>query len=339
MDLTKAIGQFGDDFFKSLIRLSPHTGNVLISPLGVSTALSMLMVGARNKSQVQLRNVFHPNATGSRRDGDLASTGNKAGKSEDVLILSNMALFSQVFSIEPEYVDTLRSEYKAEVRKVWFGRSGHEIKNQVNKWVATSTNGLIASLLSQIPSPHTPFMLVNCLYFRSDWQNEFSPRSNVKHFTLTSGQVKKTSFITCTEYFKFLEVDYGSKGDFMQMIRIPYKGQSSMMVLLPPKPKSANQLINEQSLDHLLMTFLRDGVRRHMELHLPEFSLKFQLSINDILKKMGAADIFDQHSADLTGISKSSKLYVSDIEHATAMEVGEKGAKGTGATVASKFLR
>lgn len=54
MELCKPVGQFSDTFFKLLV-IGNRNENILVSPLSIHIAMSMLLHGARNKLESQLK--------------------------------------------------------------------------------------------------------------------------------------------------------------------------------------------------------------------------------------------------------------------------------------------
>ena len=57
MDLSQSVGQFSDSLFKHLVT-SDNLDNTMVSPLSLYFAMSMLLLGARNKSESQLKSLL-----------------------------------------------------------------------------------------------------------------------------------------------------------------------------------------------------------------------------------------------------------------------------------------
>ena len=58
-------------------------------------------------------------------------------------------------------------------------------------------------------------------------------------------------------------------------------------------------------------------------LSLPKFTLDFDITLNEVMKKMGMVDAFDQGRADFTNMSEDAELYLSLIKQ-KAMTFDEK---------------
>ena len=143
---------------------------------------------------------------------------------------------------------------------------------------------------------------------------------------------EKVTFMTVTKSFYYEEISVGSTCDALKMIELPYEGNSSMFILLPPKSCKVNAVIASQSIYELVKKFQERKTEKMVELHMPKFKFNTKIQMQDILIKMGITDIFSTSSANLSGISESQRLYVSSILHATAIEVNEQGTKAAAVT-------
>lgn len=59
---------------------------------------------------------------------------------------------------------------------------------------------------------------------------------------------------------------------------------------------------------------------------MPRFSLKYGGSLKKTLQAMGMTDAFDERKADLSDMADG--LFLGDVIHKTALQVGEAGTKG-----------
>lgn len=51
------------------------------------------------------------------------------------------------------------------------------------------------------------------------------------------------------------------------------------------------------------------------EIFLPRFKIEFSIGLGDTLKAMGAASLFDSHTANLTGMIENDNVAVSQVIH------------------------
>ena len=340
MDLSQAVGQFSDDLFKLVVPKS-HDENALVSPLSLSIAMSMLMAGAKNNSQLQLRNVLKLPAEVDVSEVHNCynhlltsySELNKSNEAKEQILINNMALVSKLFGLLSEYQEDVKVRYQTEIYQVDFAKEGRGIVANVNEWANKSTKGLIPTVLSSPLPADTQLMLMNSVYFKGHWAEKFST-GGTRDFHLSNTEKKKVPFMSGLKHYKYLKVPFNCIGESVEMVEIPYEGHTRMVLMLPPKSASANDLISEKSLYDLLMKLVTGGMKEKILLSLPKFTFDFNINMSGILSKLGAQDVFSPTSADLTGVTEDQekRLFVSQITHSTVIEVDEKGTKAAAVT-------
>ena len=333
MDLCKSVGQFCDSLFKQLVT-HDNDKNVLVSPLSLHICLSTLLHGARNNSESQLKSAIK-----QQPDADINDVANfynslltslKEKDAPDILLLSNRALISELFGLQLEYENALKSKYQSKIVQVDFKNNGRRIVHQVNEWTSESTIGLIYKVLESPLPEETALLLLNCAYFKARWKNKFD-ESYSRDFHISNMLSKNVSFMKVKAHFNHLAVPFGSTDGHLHEVEIPFQGQYSMVVLLPPESTTVNDFLFENSLFDAAQQLITNGNRRYISLHMPKFSFKSNCVMNEVLQKMGVVDIFDNYAADLSGISKKeSSLYVSQVKHLAAIEIGGQATKSTG---------
>ena len=335
MDLSQAAGRFSDDLLKLVVPQN-HAANALVSPLSILTALSMLLLGSKNSSKESLMNALRlpSNVTQPQVDDyyhTLISAWKANANEGEKLLINNIALVKDSGrQLLPEYKDALKNKYQAEIEQVNFDTGGEALVNKVNNWVNSSTEGLIPTLLNSPPDQETVMMLLNAVYFKSEWLKRFyGPIED--DFHVNDSVKKKAQFISRdAEFYKYLEVPVGSDNEKIKLISIPYKGKFNMVVLLPPKSQNVNSLFSQHSITGMVKQLLQEKTRE-VHLTLPKFKFTSKAQMNEHLIALGAGDVFTS-SADLSGITGEKDLKVSNIKHLTAIEVDEYGTKAAAVT-------
>ena len=81
----------------------------------------------------------------------------------------------------PDFLERNRSFFGAVVA-VALDFSAPQSTEIINEWVDTNTNGKIEKIVDRI-DPQTLLFLINAIYFKGNWQDEFDPsRDTAGHF-------------------------------------------------------------------------------------------------------------------------------------------------------------
>lgn len=98
-----------------------------------------------------------------------------------------------------------------------------------------------------------------------------------------------------------------------------------MTVLLPKAGKSISEVMKEMDADKL-QKLSNDMDRCQVDLKFPKFTTEMDLSLNQIISKLGAPSIFQPGTADFSRFANGS-FYVSKMLQKAKIEVSERGTK------------
>ena len=171
-------------------------------------------------------------------------------------------------------------------------------------------------------------VLINTIYFKSDWKQQFTPSDTWDGTFQTPAGAKTVKFMH-GEYAHYFE-----NGD-LQGILLPYDDDQSSMMILLPKAGLADLLGKLTASD--LAAYVKDNIggKAVAELSLPRVNLSYRTSLNDTLKAMGMKSAFDPEQADFSGMLKPDSgfsLYISEVKHMTYLAIDEKGTEAAAAT-------
>ena len=65
---------------------------------------------------------------------------------------------------------------------------------------------------------------------------------------------------------------------------------------------------------------------------MPRFRVEGQFALAPTLRSMGMRETFDPHRADFSGITRSERVFLSEVIHKTYIDVDEKGTEAAAAT-------
>lgn len=318
---------FGLTLFRSVAEETPDA-NIFISPLSVSMALGMTVNGAAGDTWLGMRRALHFD--------DLTQTEiNQSYRSLLDLLrgmdprvrfdIANSIWSREGFPVEQAFVDTNRHYFDAEIRSLDFSRA--DAADIINAWVSQKTQGKIPDIVTG-PIPELTMMyLINAVYFKGTWSEQFDPKKTRDDtFTATGGTRKNIKMMSRSGRMRY------HSGQLVEIVDLPYGwDRYSMAVLLPRDgvtlAEARNALLSDQWglwLDALVET--------EMDLQMPRFTLEYETSLREMLRKMGMELAFDPVNADFSGINRDRELYVTDVKHKTYVKVNEEGTEAAAAT-------
>lgn len=315
--MSSSIGIISNNLNQELLPLVDRM-NVIYSPLSLTLALLLVYLGAGGQTRLQLKNVLGINIS----DDNLLKDINR-------LITMSNANIGNAFIMRERYV--IRDNYAGQIASLKTQiipfKNSVEAAQRSNLWVNLQTKGLIPNLLSPMDiNPATNIIIINTIYFKGKWLNEFSFDNNIKApFETYEGPevilplMRETMNIAYYDHQKY------------QLIELPYQNQSIVMgIVLPKKPAFLNEFLSNPSV--IPIGQVKTNIDK-IEVYLPKFTHRQRLSPTNLFKTLGINDLFDQSKANLSLINDSvPPLYVSNIIHEAVIKVNEKGTEAAAAT-------
>ena len=328
----KSFNLFDVNLFNKLCESSDDNKNIFFSPMSISLALSMLLLGSNGTTKKQLEE-----ALGLVKDEQLLSNLKALNdvlnsNSDDLQIkLANSIFPSTTFQMLAKYKRDLDSAFKCQMQTLDYMSNAEESKNIINDWVANCTNGKIKNLFTGM-DPDTACVLVSCIYFKGDWYEKFkSYNTRDAKFYCTEETISTVKMMKQQDVYSYMNVD--KKG--FSCIKIPYKDRDfSMLLILPNKRFGVKDVINK--LDVKIFEKLKDGekfMKRMILLKMPKFKIEYEASLKETLCSLGIKHAFDEGYAKFSAMSMQSKgLYVSEVVHKAFVETSEEGTEAAAAT-------
>ena len=338
MNLTDSSTGFGLALTDHLLA-EPNAGNVFISPLSATLALSMAASAAHGDTRAAMLTALGLDpAVDPSAQAKLTIDRLMQSDANAQLELAQAVWAQNGLALNPAYVARLRSDYQAQLANLDFTSPG--APKVVNDWVDKATHHKIAQLVDRF-DPQTVAYLVNATYFHALWATEFTPAPEQGSFTTFSGgsvgveMMERGHGVT-----NVVTPDY-------EAVLLPYKGgRFSMVVLLPSKvlaPSEFSQFLTPATWNQVVSAFhagvgpsLGGGacVRKQVGpnfgvdcdggLVMPKFTLDYSADLLPVLRKMGMP------VGDLPDIC--SGCFISRVVQKTHLEVDEKGTSAAAAT-------
>uniref|UniRef100_A0A8C0G6L4 Serpin B6 n=1 Tax=Chelonoidis abingdonii TaxID=106734 RepID=A0A8C0G6L4_CHEAB len=343
-NLSKAKTTFALNLFK---KLSENTSsqNLFFSPLSISSALSMVFLGAKGNTAAQMAEVcldkLEPLNTSlvlsldeaeEIHDGyqSIISEINKPGTNY-VLRVANRLYGEKTFKFLP--VNCCQKFYYAELEQLDFSRAAEDSRKHINSWVEEKTEGKIQNLLAQgVVDSMTRLVLVNAIYFKGNWATQFNKDCTVERSFRDNDQPLQMMSKEAKYNMSYL-TDFQTK-----ILDLPYVDNETSMIILLPDEIQDNSTGLEQLEKELTYEKLIQWINPEMmdysevEVSLPRFKLEQAYDLKPVLKSMGMADAFDSEKVDLSGMSASNDLVLSEVVHKSFVEVNEEGTEAAAAT-------
>ena len=308
--------------------------NLFYSPASLLIALAMTCFGARGKTAEELASVLHlmPDSSSGPNMKKFLSSLNSSRDNNTKLLTANKLFIEESLEILKSYRAGMQEFYESEITSVDYKQRTEEVREEINKWVEQKTNDKIKGLIPPgMLSSDTKLVLVNAIYFKGLWLQLFLKEETFPGtFFVAANQKVQVQMMRQEAHFKFFE----SKELGCQILEMPYIGSKmSMVIFLPVETDGLGSLEGKIAYDNFekSLSTLDSSRPEEMEVFLPKFKLTQQFSLNDVLSKMGASEMFIAGKADFSGITADS-LYVSQVVHKAFIEVNEEGTEAAAAT-------
>ena len=336
--LVQASNRFG---FKLLAAISrqeprspqqsePHSGaeparNVFLSPVSVSLALGVALSGAAGETRQEMARCLELADLGA----DVAANGN-AGLLQFIhpkdpgieLDLATSLWIPPQVVLRQDFLARSAQTYQAEI--VHLGAEA--AVPRINAWVREKTRGKIDSIVDQLP-PETVLVILNAVYFHGTWAEKFdTKRTQEKPFHLLAGKTKAVSMMSRSGHYPYFEAP-----DFQAAALAYGDDMIRFEVVLPDSTSSLEKLVARLDADRDWDPAAQLQPRLG-EVALPRFTLRFDMTLNDVLKRLGMKRAFDSEAADFSGITGTRDAYIDEVRHKSWIEVNEKGTEAAAVT-------
>lgn len=337
----------GGDAIKSLVdgnnafaldlynTLRSKNGNLILSPYSISLALAMTYAGARGETEAQMaqtlhfapQNELHPSF--NALDLKLEKEPSNSDKDQEPMQLNiaNAVWAEQTFSFLPEFLDTLAVNYGAGVSLADFLNKPNEERATINNWVSEQTKDKINNLLPDGSiSPDTRMVLVNAIYFKADWLDQFEANDTGDFpFNLSD-----STQVNVPMMGQGMDIPY-TQGDGYTAVELPYAGNTSAMDIIVPDAGRFEEI--ESALTSEMFNEITGNMSpTNLMLRLPKFKFESSFGLSPTLDQMGMVDAFNADLADFSGMTGKKDLYIGDVIHKAYISVDEEGTEAAAAT-------
>lgn len=305
---------------KKIYEESPDK-NVIVSPLGVFTLLSLYTSGSEKQSRDEVMQLLGFSDFTQLSDCYSGLTEMFSYMDQKYIILANKVFVSDKYTINDAFSHTT-SLYKSEVDKINFVNQA-AAADAINKWSSEKTNGNINEPVSASDiDAETAVALLNVIFLKDKWRVPFNAAfTKEQDFYVDRSTVVKRP----TMHLKYPLPYYDDENMGAKMVMLPYKETSfRMVIVLPNEVDGLPQVLEKFSETKLMDSVNKMSIQKvKVDLYVPKFEIKTKIELNDILPKLGVTSIFEQGSS---GIVKERSVKVSKALQQTFIKVNEEGS-------------
>ncbi len=314
----------------------PSDQNYMFSPLSIKLAFAMAANGAEGETQKEILDTL--GIDNMERFNALSQEMIEKYQKAEILQLNianavwiNKSKTDQTFS--SAYTDSIKKFYQGTAETV----TDEDAVRRINFWIKEKTNEKIPTIIDD--SNFWAF-LVNAVYFKGAWLNEFSESATAPDdFTQRGGAVRQTDFMHRTGWMNY----YGDSQ--LQAVELPYRNRlekiddngqyigseqyddlNLSMFILMTGEKIADP---EKVLTRLLERKAFDNI--YVDLSMPRFKTEFSTGLNDMMKALGVEKAFTE-DAEFSRMFDAGNMWITDTIHKTYISVDEKGTEAAAVT-------
>ena len=166
--------------------------NLIISPLSIYQAISLVSNGADGETQKELLKLL------DEKEMEEINLINRqilnTIKDYSSLEIAN-AIMSKLVSLN-DFTKIAQDNYNSEILPL-------RNVNQVNKWCDKKTHGKIKKIINEL-NPNTFMIIINAVYFKGEWLNKFEKESTKKQiFYNLNKNEKKIDMMEITDHYNY----------------------------------------------------------------------------------------------------------------------------------------
>jgi serpin B len=336
--------QFSLSLLKELSASGTSSSNVLVSPASLSTALSMLELGARGDTESQIAAALDSRDLTAQQQAAgwsaLSAELALAGASGGISVQSANSLWLQKgLAMDPIFMSSLSRYFASGIWQVDFASNPAGAIDALNRWVTQKTRGHITSLFAPgTITNQTALILANAVYFKAAWQEPFTGATSDGSFRLPNGTTTSVPYLHTPVNGPLDGSAFVGSG--VDAVQLPYRGGRLAALIIMPTSQPISEFsasLSQAGLAHIVSGLAPSA----LDLAMPSFSLTASHELVPTLKSLGMENAFDPGPADFSGMT-STPLVVTDVAQKDTLRVtrwGSEASAATGISMASSARR
>lgn len=257
---------------------------MIISPYSVSSALFLLSQAAGGNSLEEIKTALHLSGEKSAiADEYFNHYGLLHGNAGNAtLSIANKVYVQQGSNLNKNFQEVVTSKLFSGVDSVDFGKLS-EAAQTINHFVEEKTHDKIKNLFTPDALEGASAVLVNAIYLKANWEEEFKEYKTYKQDFYTSETEKSTAeFMHDTESF-----NYGVLSDLdASALELKYVDSHLAMLFVLPNSKTGLSAL-ETKLNDYDLSKVSPQIERHLvKVAIPKFKVEHTVDLKQILPKV-----------------------------------------------------
>lgn len=320
-NLPSVLQTFACDLYEQIQSAIKEDRNIVISPLSVHMAMTVLLNGAFGLTAKELARAL--------KLGDTSSTI-VSNEFEAVLRsltgyfqLANKIYIPESYKFKTTFQTIAESQFDSETQVVDFKES-EDAADKINAWFTYKTSERIKKIVSpDFLDETTKLVLVNAVYFKGLWEHQFDvDRTKLKPFFNSETDSVEVSMMHKSAVIPFANlVDLPAKA-----VVLDFENSTQSMVIVLPNERNGLATV-EAALRRTNLASIVEQTESKSKviLSLPKFCVEMEIELSDTMRKMGMRSIFSSSANFSEMLEGNQRLYVTDILHKAVLDVNEKG--------------
>ncbi len=312
------------------------SGNVVVSPLSVDAALSVVLNGAKGRTADEMRRTLGlegmSTAAADQAWADLLAEV-QAGAEPSVQVADSLWLRSGV-AFAPTFLAAARQSFAAGTEPL--PNDPNAAAGAIDDWVAQRTAGMIRDIVDagDFSGPEPVILtVVNALHAKAAWATPFEAgATGPRPFTLVDGTTVQVPTMSAE-----LSAPVAQTSTY-DAVALATKGSLTAWVIVPRAGQAPESLLRGLAASGFAPVY-DDAQRQSVILDLPKLQTSFGTTdLTPALKAMGMSAAFSPADADLSGIvtpqalARVGNLSIAWVMHKAVLNLNENGVEAAAAT-------
>lgn len=301
--------------------------NLVYSPLNVYLALGMLAETTEGDTREQILELLgEETIEDMRRSAYALWCHNYSNGGNVTTLLGSSFWLDDSATLRANAAHNLAKHYFAEAYNCDIGSP--EMLDAYKTWLNDKTGGLLKDAVEETKfDPETILVLTSTIYYKATWGWEFNEYNTTQdEFTLSDG-----TEITCDFMNQADENNIYTHNFFTAAHKS--LGDGKMWFILPSDGTSCEELVSSGVVSDLVINGTGAQSKRViLDLSLPKFDVKSNISLNDQLQALGVTNAFDPNVSEFLVDANGDPIYVSNVKHVARVMVDETGCEGAAYT-------